>query len=115
MLVNGDPTIDNPQRDRWFDTSKFAVLPAFTRRTNPLQYANLVGPNTLNLDATLAKEFRITEKVKFELRMEAYNVANSFFGSDPDVNVNSPNFGRVVTQRGGFFGRQLQYSGRIIF
>jgi hypothetical protein len=115
MLVNGDPTIDSPDRNRWFDTSKFAVLPAFTRRTNPLQYPKLVGPNTLNLDATLAKEFPITEKVKFELRMEAYNVANSFFGSDPDVNVNSPNFGRVVTQRGGFFGRQLQYSGRIIF
>jgi hypothetical protein len=47
--------------------------------------------------------------------MEGYNMANSFFASDPDLNVTSPNFGRVVTQRGGFFGRQLQYTGRIIF
>ena len=115
VVVNGDPTVETPTRDRWFDTSKFTVQPAFTRRTNPFQYPKLVGPNTLNLDLTLAKEFRVTEKVKFELRMEGYNMANSFFASDPDLNVTSPNFGRVVTQRGGFFGRQLQYTGRIIF
>lgn len=115
LVVNGDPTLDSPERSRWFDTSKFSILPAFTRRTNPLQFPRLVGPNTMNLDLTLAKEFPVTEKVKFELRMEGYNVANSFFGSDPDLNVNSPNFGRIVTQRGGFFGRQLQYTGRIIF
>ncbi|MGH9657164.1 MAG: TonB-dependent receptor domain-containing protein, partial [Bryobacteraceae bacterium] len=38
LLVNGDPTLDSPTRDRWFDTSVFALLPAFTRRTNPLQF-----------------------------------------------------------------------------
>ena len=115
VTVNGDPTIDEPTRQRWFDTSKFTVQPAFTRRTNPFQYPKLVGPNTLNLDMTLAKEFPITEKVKFEIRMEGYNVSNSFFGADPDLNVNSPTFGRIVQQRGGLFGRQLQYTGRIIF
>ena len=45
MLDSGDPTLENPTRDRWFDTSKLQRLPAFTRRSNPLQYPGLTGPN----------------------------------------------------------------------
>jgi hypothetical protein len=41
--VSGDPTLDNPTKERWFDTSKFSVLPAFTRRENQLQYDGLTG------------------------------------------------------------------------
>jgi hypothetical protein len=91
------------------------VLPAFTRRENPLQYDSVKGPRLLNLDMTLAKEFRVTERVRFELRGEAYNVTNRFTGANPDVNVTSANFGKVVAQRGGYFGRQIQYSGRFIW
>lgn len=115
LLADGDPTLENPTRDRWFDTSKLRILPAFTRRQNPLQYSSLVGPNVVNVDATLAKEFKIFEFLKFELRGEAYNLANNFKGADPDVNVNSPTFGRVVAQRAGQFGRQIQFSGRLVW
>lgn len=114
-IVTGDPGVDNPTNDRWFDTSKFRVLPPFTRRENPLQYDSVKGPRLLNLDMTLAKEFRLTERVRFELRGEAYNVTNRFTGANPDVNVTSANFGKVVAQRGGYFGRQIQYSGRFIW
>jgi hypothetical protein len=115
MVVNGDPGVSSPTKSQWFDTSKFAVLPAFTRRSNPLQYDSVKGPNTANVDLTLAKEFPITERVKFELRLEGYNVANSFFGNNPSTDVRSPVFGQIVQQRPGFFGRQLQYTGRIYF
>ncbi|MBM3726778.1 MAG: carboxypeptidase regulatory-like domain-containing protein [Acidobacteria bacterium] len=116
MLVSGDPSLDSPSRDRWFDTSKFQRLPAFTRRDNPLQYSNIVGPKYLNTDFTLAKTFSLSERLKFELRMEAYNLTNSFTGADPATDVNNPaTFGRIVAQRGGIFGRQLQYSGRFVW
>ena len=37
----GDPTLDNPTRDRWFDTSKFSVQDSFTPRSNPWYYDGL--------------------------------------------------------------------------
>jgi hypothetical protein len=61
---------------------------------------------------TLSKEYRIAEKIRFELRMEAYNLTNSFLGADPSTDVTSSLFGRVVNQRAGTSGRQLQYSAR---
>ncbi len=117
VVVDGDPTLSNPTRDRWFDTSKVRILPAFTRRTNPVQFPGLVGPGFFNLDTTLAKQFDIIpERVRFELRAESYNTTNHFTGTiAPVMDVNSPNFGRVIQQRPGVFGRQIQFSGRIVF
>ena len=46
-------------------------------------------------------------------KMEAYNLTNSFIGAMPNVNVDSSLFGRVTAQRAGYYGRQLQYTGRI--
>jgi hypothetical protein len=114
-LVDGDPGISNPTMDRWFDTSKFRQLPAFTRRANPLQFDSVKGPRFVNMDATLAKEFRIVERLKFELRGEAYNLLNAFTGNNPDLGVTSATFGRITSQRAGVFGRQIQFSGRFIW
>jgi hypothetical protein len=111
-LVDGDPTLDNPTRERWFDTSKIRVLPPFTRRQNPLQYPRLTGPSFRNIDLTMAKEFQVTEKISFELRMESYNLTNSFMGANPSTSPTSGTFGQIAAQRPGFFGRQFQYSGR---
>ncbi|MGH9628250.1 MAG: TonB-dependent receptor domain-containing protein, partial [Bryobacteraceae bacterium] len=113
MLVDGDPTLDNPTRERWFDGTKFARQPAFTRRTNPLQFDDLKGPRFQNLDLTIAKTYRLTERLGFELRMEAYNATNSFMSANPIVDVTLPTFGRITQQKTGFFGRQFQYSGRL--
>jgi hypothetical protein len=113
--VSGDPSIDDPTKERMFDTSKFRVLPAFTRRSNPFQYDGVKGMAFKNLDLTLAKEFLITERVKFELRMEAYNATNTFNGALPVTSITSSQFGRVVAQQAGYFGRQFQYSGRFIW
>jgi len=112
LVVNGDPSIDNTTRDRAFDTSKFERLPAFTRRTNPLQYSNVKSQVFKNVDLTLAKNFAITERVKFELRMEAYNASNSFNGDLPSTAFGTSAFGAITAQRPGYLGRQFQYSGR---
>ncbi|MBL8236641.1 MAG: carboxypeptidase regulatory-like domain-containing protein [Bryobacterales bacterium] len=115
-LVSGDPSVSEPTKGRWFNTDAFKPLPAFTRRTNPLQYDNVRGTNTFNLDVTLNKMFPITERVKFEMRLEAYNAANAFFGADPATDPNNAaTFGRILSQRAGFFGRQMQFTGRIYF
>jgi hypothetical protein len=117
LLVNGDPAVDNPTQDRWFNTSVFRQLPPFTRRQNPLQYDDVKGPRFVNIDGVLAKEFHILpeNRLKFELRGEAYNLTNRFPAADPDLTVTSANFGKIIGQRAGVFGRQIQFSGRLVW
>ncbi|MFN3322977.1 MAG: carboxypeptidase regulatory-like domain-containing protein [Bryobacteraceae bacterium] len=115
MVQNGDPRVSNPSRDGWFNPQAFSVLPPFTRRQNPLQFDGVNGPRFVNFDSTLAKEFPIVERVKFELRAEAYNMLNAFTPGNPEMNVANPNFSRSLGQRPGVFGRQIQFSGRLIW
>ena len=75
---NSSLAIDNPGRDKWFDTSKFARALHYTPRTNPWQYPGIVGPKYWNLDSTLTKNFPIKDRMNVEFRFEAYNLTNSF-------------------------------------
>ncbi len=119
MIVNGDPSIATPTNAQWFDTSKFTKIAAFTRRDNPLQYPNVKGPRYANTDLTLGKVFpikKISENFKFEFKVEAYNLTNSFTGADPGTDVNTPStFGKITAQRAGMLGRQIQFSGKFSF
>ncbi len=113
MVPGADPRISNANRERWFDTSVFSQLPAYTPRSNPYQFNGVRGPRNWNLDTTLVKMFSLTERVRFELRLEAYNLTNSFIPTNPDMGVTSPNFGRSINQVNR--GREFQYTGRIHF
>lgn len=112
-LASGDPSIDNPTRDRYFDTTKFALLPAYTPRLNPWQYDGVKGSPNWNIDLSVAKYFPVTEALKLEFRMEAYNLTNSFVPGLPNMTVGNPQFGRSVTQAN--LGRQMQYTLRLHF
>lgn len=115
LLAEGNPRISNPSTEKWFDTSKFNVLAPFTPRTNPYQYEGVTGPVYWNLDMAVSKMFRLEERVRLELRMEAYNLTNSFFWANPNMSVTSSLFGRSTSQRQGNRGRELQYSLRLAF
>jgi hypothetical protein len=69
----------------------------------------------VNLDMTLAKQFRIVERVKFELRMEDYNALNSFTPAAPNTSIGNANFGKSIGALAGTSGRQIQLSGRFNF
>ena len=113
VQLSGNPRIDNPTRDRWFDISKVTRQPDFTRRTNPLQLDGFTGPSIKSLDLTLGKEFRITERMAFELKMESYNAPNTFIGANPQLNPDSSLVGRITAQRPTYYGRQFQYTARL--
>ena len=75
--MNGDPHIDNPTPERWFNTAAFSRLPDYTPRSNPWQYPGMTGPGYLNIDASLVKSFAVTERFRFALRMDSFNVLNN--------------------------------------
>ncbi|MFN0124456.1 MAG: carboxypeptidase regulatory-like domain-containing protein, partial [Blastocatellia bacterium] len=84
-----------------FGTTPFAGQAFFNNapgQVSGLERAFLNGPWFVNLDATLSKNFRITETSKFQLRLEAFNAlnkANFFFGQGQ--NINAATFGRITS------------------
>jgi hypothetical protein len=99
----------------WFDTTGFAVLPAFTRRANPWQFSDLKGPNYTNVDLALAKRVPLRGSSRLNFRIEAYNLLNGMNWGLPNTNINQSSFGQVLTQADAYFGRQLQYTLRVEF
>jgi len=112
-IIDGSPKIDEPTRDRWFDTSKFQVPLAFTPRTNPWQYAGVTGPRFWQLDGAVSKYFQINERFRLQFKLEAFNATNSFIAGSPETNVYSSLFGRSTSQAN--FGREVQYSLKLYF
>jgi len=116
LIVDGNPKLDNPTNDKWFDTAAFRGLQdTFTPRSNPWVYDGLVGPKVFITDMTLTKGFRFNSKYRLEARLEAYNVFNAIVWDQPEVNVSSANFGRVTRKRIDGTGREVQIGLRFVF
>ncbi len=114
-VVSGDPKIDNPTRDKWFDTSKFAVADTYTPRSNPWYYDGLNGPAWSLTDMTLTKMFNFGPRYRMEFRAEAYNAFNQIVWDNPDLSISSSNFGKVTRKRVDGVGREIQLGLRFIF
>jgi hypothetical protein len=113
--VDGAPTLSNPTPGRWFDTSKFKVLPAYTLRTNPINYPEIRGPVYWEMQSSLSKKFPIKERVNAELKASAYNLTNRLNRTNPDLGITSSSFGQSLRQFGSVTGRQVELGLRIIF
>ena len=57
----------------------------------------LRGPGRTNLDMTFAKTTAITERLKLEIRADAFNLFNHAEFGNPSTNITSGNFGQITT------------------
>jgi hypothetical protein len=114
-VVSGDPKLESPTHDRWFDTTMFATQDSFTPRSNPWVYDGLNGPAAAFTDMTLTKMFNMGPRYRFEARIEAYNVFNTIVWDQPEVNLASANFGKVTRKRVDSNGREMQVGVRFLF
>jgi len=116
LVVDGDPSLDDPTNDMWFDTSKFRGLQdQFTPRNSPWVFDGLDGPGVFLMDMTLNKSFSLTQRYRIEARLEAYNALNNIIWDNPEVNVSNPNFGKVTRKRLAWSGREVQFGLRFLF
>ncbi|MGA9977434.1 MAG: TonB-dependent receptor [Candidatus Sulfotelmatobacter sp.] len=80
---------------------------------------NWYGPGINNWDMSLSKMTALTERVKFQLRFEVYNVFNRVQFAKPDNNTADANFGYSLSQVGQNDGttgaRQIQLGGKFTF
>jgi hypothetical protein len=115
----GSPYAPNRNRDQWI-VGGFGgafVEPApntfGTYMTKPLY-----GPQFVNVDASIMKQFSITERVKFTLRMDATNALNHTNLDNPNSNIQSSSAGQITNiafNGNGASMRRLQYSGVFTF
>jgi hypothetical protein len=80
---------------RFFDTSAFTAAPQFTignSSRNPVS-----GPGYQTVDVMLGKLFAITERVRMEFRVEAFNSTNTPPLGNPNGSFGSAGFGSITT------------------
>jgi hypothetical protein len=116
----------------WFDTSSFAnpVQPAYTATEAPSAITSPVfgntnrdefrGPGVSVINASVFRAFHLYRESEFQLRLEAFNVANhALLYSNPNATVGASTFGQITSFGPGYSptqgSRSLQFSGRFQF
>ncbi len=106
----GNPELSDPTTLQWFNTTAFAFPP-------PGTFGNagrniLDGPGFQNVNASLLKNTRITERVNLQFRAEAFNLFNHPNFNLPDNFLGSPTFGRITSARDP---RHIQFGLKLLF
>jgi len=107
----------------YFDPTAFHAVPGTEIRFGTTGRNFIRGPGFFNMDASLFRDFKLTERVKFQFRMEVFGVTNTPHYGNPGVDVtNTATFGVITSTlnlagRGSGFGgeRQFWFAGKVIF
>jgi hypothetical protein len=134
FYYGSDPSsikIDEKTWDRWFNTDgvgctgRPAQLTGFEKcatfqangphvRVFPTRIDGLRADSTNQWNANLAKNFKMTERVGMQMRLDALNVQNRSQMAGPNLDANSTNFGRITSQTAAT-NRWLQVQARLTF
>lgn len=109
----------------YFQISSFAPVPTGQTRYGTAGRDILRGPGFFDLDTGLLRNFPITERVKFQFRVDAFAVTNTPNFGNPQTNISQSNFGVITatasgpqfsSEAGNLTGqRTFWFSGKIIF
>jgi hypothetical protein len=109
----------------WYNTACFVVPPQYT--FGDLGRNTLRGPNSLNFDFSLFKDFKLTESKTLEFRAESFNIFNAVnlappgggvtgaytaLGGSSGTDVATPTFMQIYSAAPG---REIQFALKFIF
>ncbi|MEN3326060.1 MAG: hypothetical protein V7638_867 [Acidobacteriota bacterium] len=108
--VVGNGELQSPTTGQWFNTAAFA-FPA------PGTFGNagrniLEGPGYQNVNMSILKNTRFSERVNLQFRAEAFNLFNHPNFNLPDNFLGSPTFGRITSARDP---RHIQFGLKLLF
>jgi hypothetical protein len=95
---------------RYFDISVFSIPQPFTYGNTSRTLPDARGPGRRNIDLSLRKSTAITEKVAFQLRVEAYNLTNTPMFDPPATALGASTFGVINSARNS---RTMQSAGKL--
>jgi hypothetical protein len=91
----GNPHIQKPTINQWFNTNAFAQPAPFTFGNLPRYMPNLRAPGLNNWDLAIQKWWKWREKLRFQFRAEMYNAFNHTNFYAPDTTLGDPAFGKI--------------------
>ncbi|MEO7143653.1 MAG: TonB-dependent receptor [Bryobacteraceae bacterium] len=114
----GNPAqgVTGPIVDRlthYFNISAFAQPADFTYGDVSPYIGTVRSPGMNNVDATLAKNFHITEKLRMEFRVSMFNAMNHPVFGAPSTTFGNAGFGQISSQAN--LSRQFEFAGKIVF
>ena len=112
-----DLVVENQTKDRWFNNDKscnYRSRASYTLRVVPDRYARLRQMDNLSVNLAVGKTFAVTERWKFNLRGEAFNLMNHPIYKAPDTSITSVRFGMLPLDQQNF-PRVMQVSAKLIF
>ncbi|MCC6344644.1 MAG: TonB-dependent receptor [Bryobacterales bacterium] len=98
---------------RYFNTSAFAQPAPFTFGNASPLISSIRSPGMNNIDLTLSKNFRVTERARVEFRASSYNFLNHPVFSSPDTTLGNATFGRISGQAN--MSRQTEFALKLVF
>jgi hypothetical protein len=122
VIFNGDITkviIQPDQRsvEHWLNPAGFVTASAAQLanniRTFPLRFSGIRGDGQSLWSLSVVKYVPLGERVKVQLRGDAYNALNHPNMSNPALNPATSTFGQVTGMNG--FARRIQVAARILF
>ena len=118
VLDNGSSRV--AMMSQWFDTSAYCIPGAAgCPGVGPLgllgttRSAQLSSPGFRNVDASAFRNFKLYERLNFQIRGEFTNVFNLTNLGAPTTAMNNANFGKITGSGGS--NRIIQVGGRILF
>jgi len=89
---------------------------SFHYRTLPQTMSWLRQDGYNNMDASLLKNFKFTERASLQLRFETFNLLNHAVFAAPNISsATASNFGYITSVISNSLPRQVQLGGRIVF
>lgn len=115
----GSGKIGNPTLKQWFNTSFNTTGAAFITQT-PGTIGNerpgqLFGPRLWRVDASVFKNFSISERVTMQFRTEVFNLFNHPEFGQPSSTLGNPGAGSVVALNNNSIPRQIQFALKLSF
>ncbi|MCI0624861.1 MAG: TonB-dependent receptor [Acidobacteria bacterium] len=109
--VVGDPKLDDPAPERFFNTSAFAIPQRYSFGNAGRNI--LIGPSLGNLDLALLKNITVHREQTLQFRAEFFNFFNHPNFKLPESFVDNPaTFGRILAAEPA---RQIQFGMKYLF
>ncbi len=117
-LVNycGEWHAADQNRYSWFNNNKtcYASRQSYTLRVVPDRFADVRNPATKQLNIAFEKTTRFSERFKWTLRAEAFNITNTPGYAGPDTSFGSDRFGMLPNNQQNW-PRLVQISSKLFF
>lgn len=128
----GDPSLDNPTMDRWFNTCTetlsgarqncasdsepvaWRIQAPFTLRALPVGLEDVRTSRPALVDFSLFKTFQLPSRFRLQVRLESFNLFNTPWFGAPNTSVTNAAFGRVTPTQAND-PRNIQIGVRLTF